>query len=262
MVSPEESSHRIALDTEYNDLDIVVSTTCCSHNDEKSRSKQVTVYGAEIHIPPTWQYQTESVHDYLRPTLVLLNPSCSEHKHVCCQVRQRYAAAADAATQPSFSILDVFRVQNLTLLRCYRAHFEQAYARNSLRPCGQRVPDSHFEQLMFHGTSKSAFLSIVAHGFNTKRASSQRFYGHAVYASKWASYSMRNFCPAEADGSRYLLLVHVIVGLQGQSSFDSFIAPHGCDTGCETEDPSRAEMAMIFHDAAVLPVYCVRFRTA
>ena len=232
-------------DVEYENCNVV------------SQRKQVCVFGTMLDIPPTWQYRTNEMSEYLRPSLVTLNPSCSEFQHVIRTVQQNFSATGD---EFPYNVSGIFRVQNLTLLRCYRAHFEQMFSRNSLRPPGLRVPDDDFEQVMFHGTSKNAFLSIAAHGFNTKRVSSHRFYGHAIYTSKYASYSMKNFCPPDTDGNRFLLLVHVIVGRQGQTSFDSFSPPRGCDSGCETQDPTKSEMAMIFNDSAVLPVYCVKFR--
>lgn len=212
-------------------------------------------------IPSIWVFSNIThLSDYYQSTLCTVGASTDEYDVICNKL---YGARFSRSGRgiDDFKIIDIQRIQNLTLYKCYHNHLDRVRAINSQRPAHMRVADNEIERIMFHGTNKQACSAIIANGFNTKHAITERYFGHAVYLAKWASYSMRNFCPtSDPDGTRYLFIVRAIVGRQGKTVFNSVHPPAGCDSGCECDDPSRAEMAMVFNDAAVLPIYCVRFK--
>ena len=207
--------------------------------------------------------------------------------------REVEAAFLRTLAPRSVDVVDVQRVQNASLWRCFAVKRHCMGVREAAAPslssslsssAAAKSPSATassssagFERRwLFHGTNKEVMPAIVQQGFNRSFCGKNAtVYGKGVYFARDAKYSARRcYSIPDADGIQYMLLCRVAVGhyCKGEVNARAPAVRHGhvlYDSTCGLLAPPEVPVVdtlanpsifVTYHDSQAYPEYLLRFR--
>ncbi|XP_069014966.1 protein mono-ADP-ribosyltransferase PARP14-like [Embiotoca jacksoni] len=195
-----------------------------------------------LELPEYW----EPMHDKLFKKVELL-PNSPEYQ----------AVAQGFLKTATYRIHKIELVQNLYLWEAYSVCKKRIKAKNGQADVG--------EKSLYHGTSAVSCDCIERDRFDRGYAGAHAaIYGKGVYFAVDASYSARQYSPADGSGLKRLYVARVLTGRYtvGNSSLKA-APPRGKDrTDCfdsVVDNQQQPAMFVIFHDDQAYPEYLITF---
>merc|ERR1712022_11779 len=138
--------------------------------------------------------------------------------------KEKVVSAFRATLPPSVRVLEVQRVQNVSMWQSYAVKRSTVLAREQ-KGKQQSHGQGRFERVwLFHGTDEETVPKIVQQGFNRSFCGKNAtMYGKGVYFARDASYSS-NYTSPDAQGVHFMFLCRVVVGEYCQGVRDA-LAP-------------------------------------
>ncbi|GAB1599115.1 hypothetical protein Ahia01_000188700, partial [Argonauta hians] len=153
---------------------------------------------------------------------------------------------------PSYRVIRIERIQNITLYRGYQALKEKFNLENS--------SISNEVKNLWHGTADYAVHGINNNGFNRSYCGKNAVaYGQGVYFAKDIRYSAQDtYSTPDSSGIKRIYKCCVLVGqtIRGNPNLKVLPKPYNSAVN-DTNDPS---IFVTFHDSQVYPQYSISFR--
>jgi len=180
--------------------------------------------------------------------------------------KQGVVAAFMKTLKPNFQVIDVQRVQNMSMWQSYAVK-RQTIVMREKKAVGDVADDaSRCEKVwLFHGTDQDTVPKIFQQGFNRSFCGKNMCrYGKGVYFARDASYSATTTysCPND-KGIQHIFLCRVVVGEYCLGK-NNALTPD-VRTGHQLYDTTVNDMHspgifVTYHDAQAYPEYLVRFK--
>lgn len=176
----------------------------------------------------------------------------------------------------NFDVVQVERIQNLSLYQSYAVKKQTIQTRVSHDPSGPSASSSSLStssrrdierRWLFHGTRSHVVDKICSQGFNRAFAGHNAvMYGKGVYFATDSSYSCSSiYSTPDADGIQRMFLCRVVVGDFCVGKPGQLTPDPKPDNPLELYDSTVNNLAsprifVVYHDAQSFPEYLVSFR--
>jgi len=162
---------------------------------------------------------------------------------------------------PSIKVVDVQRVQNISMWQSYAVKRQTVLAREK-----DKHKASRFERVwLFHGTDEDTVPKITQQGFNRSFCGrNATMFGKGVYFARDASYSSsRTYSRPNAQGIQHMFLCRVTVGefcMGVKDAITPAVRQGNILHDCTVNSMSDPSIYVTYHDAQAYPEYLVRFK--
>jgi len=178
--------------------------------------------------------------------------------------KEKVVSAFRATLPPSVRVLEVQRVQNVSMWQSYAVKRSTVLAREQKGKQSSHA-QGRFERVwLFHGTDEETVPKITQQGFNRSFCGrNATMYGKGVYFAAEASYSSsRTYAKPNAQGVQQMLMCRVVIGEYCKGVRDALTPSvrHGNQLYDSTVDnESNPSIYVTYHDAQAYPEYLVKF---